>query len=234
MLGSLRHVSESVKQASSRSIRDRAEASLVAAAFALPSAVKRRITGPPVVIEGNTLDADAHLLLTLAKTRPLPSHSTDPQSLAAARANLTRTAIMMAAGPRPSTPRRSPFRVPTARFAPGSTSRQPTPALCSSISTAAGGYRAASNPTMPRAACWPKPPAHGSSRSTTGSHPNSLSPHRYTMPMPPTSISSTAPTSSAQTRRASLSGATARAGIFPQRSRCVPATTARPHRRRSC
>ncbi|WP_407811571.1 hypothetical protein, partial [Staphylococcus aureus] len=92
-------VSESVKQASSRSIRDRAEASLVAAAFALPSAVKRRITGPPVVIEGNTLDADAHLLLTLAKTRPLPSHSTDPQSLAAARANLTRTAIMMGGRP---------------------------------------------------------------------------------------------------------------------------------------
>ncbi len=109
--------------------------------------------------------------------------------------------------------------MPTACFAPGSTSRQPTPALCSSTSTAAGGYRAASNPTMPRAACWPKPPAHGSSRSTTGSHPNSLSPHRYTMPTPHTSISSTAPTSSAQTRRASLSGATARAGIFPQRSR---------------
>lgn len=101
MLGSLRHVSESVKQASSRSIRDRAEASLVAAAFALPSAVKRRITGPPVVIEGNTLDADAHLLLTLARTRPLPSHSTDPQSLAAARANLTRTAIMMGGRPTP-------------------------------------------------------------------------------------------------------------------------------------
>ncbi len=88
-----------MKQASSRSIRDRAEASLVAAAFALPSAVKRRITGPPVVIEGNTLDADAHLLLTLAKTRPLPSHSTDPQSLAAASANLTRTAIMMGGRP---------------------------------------------------------------------------------------------------------------------------------------
>ncbi|MER2223947.1 MAG: alpha/beta hydrolase, partial [Rhodococcus sp. (in: high G+C Gram-positive bacteria)] len=90
-----------MKQASSRSIRDRAEASLVTAAFALPSAVKRRITGPPVIIEGNTLDADAHLLLTLAKTRPLPSHSTDPRSLAAARTNLTRTAIMMGGRPAP-------------------------------------------------------------------------------------------------------------------------------------
>lgn len=95
----MRHVPESWNSASDLTVRGLAEAGLVAAAFALPAAVKRRITGPPVHRDGHILDPDAHMLLTLAKARPRPALSSEPHVLSAARAELTRTAMLMAGRP---------------------------------------------------------------------------------------------------------------------------------------
>ncbi|NMM84464.1 esterase [Rhodococcus sp. SRB_17] len=92
---------ESTTSVSRLSVRDRAQALLVSTAFALPLTIRRRITGPPVHKDGLTLHPDAHLLLTLSKARPRPALSSEDHVLAAARAELARTAKMMAGKPIP-------------------------------------------------------------------------------------------------------------------------------------
>ncbi|OYD66611.1 alpha/beta hydrolase [Rhodococcus sp. OK302] len=94
-------MTESTRSVSRLSARDQAQALLVATAFALPTMVRRRITGPPVHKDGLTLHPDAQMLLTLSKARPRPPLSSEAQVLAAARSELARTAKMMAGKPIP-------------------------------------------------------------------------------------------------------------------------------------
>ncbi|MDO9454978.1 alpha/beta hydrolase [Nocardioides sp.] len=59
-------------------IKDRAEATLLLAAMALPEAVQRRLAGKPVTIDGQTLAADVQLMLRLQKVARMPGAETLP------------------------------------------------------------------------------------------------------------------------------------------------------------
>jgi acetyl esterase len=68
---------------------------VVRALGALPGSVKRRIAGPPLRLDGLELDLDTQLLLRLAERNPPPPLS--QRSLAQVRADLRRTAAVVAA-----------------------------------------------------------------------------------------------------------------------------------------
>lgn len=78
-----------------RTALDAVQGSALKPVTALPSAVRRRLAGTPIQIDGNVLDPDLQLLLRLEGFLP----GEKKQSVASARANLL-TATKLVAGPR--------------------------------------------------------------------------------------------------------------------------------------
>src|SRR3954449_10457777 len=106
--------------------RAKAEAATFRALMRLPPRVMRRLAGPPLVVDGQTLDLEMQWTLRMAELFHEPGAETLPWD--EARDTVRRHAAMTGGTHPVGETRNLSTRDPTARSAPGCTCQAPSPA----------------------------------------------------------------------------------------------------------